>query len=96
MTPREQLDELANSSDETIIVADGFDEALLGTATVFCGHSWSIRAVYDRAKCIQLLVTRDGMSEEDADEYFEFNVQGAIVAGAPIFLSLFQSCPNKT
>jgi hypothetical protein len=89
MSPQRQaLDELADALDEPIVVATGFDDALLGTAEVFCGHSWSYRAIYDQAKCIQILVTRDGMTEEEAEEYFQFNVRGAIVPGSPIYLEL--------
>ena len=31
---------------------------------------------YDRCRCIDILVAQ-GMSREDAEEYFEFNVAGA-------------------
>ena len=43
-------------------------------------------AVYDRQKCIEILIDRDGMSEEEAVEYFEFNVTNAWVGeNTPIF-----------
>ena len=44
-------------------------------------------AVYDYEKCIQVLVERDGMTREDAEEFFDFNVVGAYVGeNTPIFL----------
>ncbi len=55
--------------------ADGFDEAIVGIAER-CGQPALL--VYDRHKCIKILV-RDGMTEEEAVEYFDFNVSGAWV-----------------
>ena len=43
--------------------------------------------VYDEAKCLDILVKRDGMSLEEAREFFEYNVTDAWVGeGTPIFL----------
>jgi hypothetical protein len=55
--------------DESFLKADGFDEALIGV------DNKSMRLVYSVSKCIQILC-RD-MNEEDAIEYFEYNVSGA-------------------
>jgi hypothetical protein len=85
---RQALDALADETGESIVVADGYDAALIGTATVFCGHSWGYRAIYDRAKVIQILIASSEMSEEEAEEFFEFNIQGAIIPGAPVFINL--------
>jgi hypothetical protein len=47
----------------------------------------SDRMCYDSDKCVQLLMDRDGMSEEEASEYFSFNILGAYVGkGTPVFL----------
>ena len=79
MTIREVLAEL----DEEILLADGFDEALIGYAQR-CGQP--VLAVYDREKCIAVLM-KDGISYEEADEYFEYNVVGAWVGErTPLFL----------
>jgi hypothetical protein len=56
----------------TILTADGFDDAILG----FCENSE--RVIYSVSKCIDILIA-GGMSEEDALEYFSFNVSGAYV-----------------
>lgn len=74
MKTKEILEELRESNPE-ILTADGFDEALIGTVQVFS----KTVALYDREKCIKILMKRDGMSREDADEYFDFNVTGAYV-----------------
>ena len=43
---------------------------------------------YDRDKCIEILVERDGMEYEEAIEYFEFNVVAAWSGeGTPVFIS---------
>ena len=43
--------------------------------------------VYDEAKCLDILVKRDGMSPEEAREFFEYNTAGSWVGeGAPMFL----------
>jgi len=73
---------LKEVGDEEILLADGFDEALIGTARRISG---TLVAVYDRAKCIEIL-SRE-MSPEDAEEYFSFNTEGAWVGEqTPIFL----------
>jgi hypothetical protein len=77
---REALAEI----DEEILMADGFDEAPIGYAQR-CGQP--ALAVYDRNKCIDVLVNRDGMSYEEAEEFFEFNAVGAWVGErTPLFL----------
>ena len=55
--------------------ADGFDEAVIGIGRQFNKNL----VIYDEDKCIQILMERDGMSEEEAIEFFEFNVVGAYV-----------------
>ena len=83
-TPRQMIDQLADANEETMLLADGFDDAILGLVRR-CGQLPIV--IYDRAKCIQLLIDRDGMTREDAEEYFEFNVSGAWVGeGTPGYL----------
>jgi hypothetical protein len=55
--------------DESFLLADGFDEAVLGV------DEKSMRLIYSIAKCIEILMA--DMSEEDAFEYFYYNVSGA-------------------
>jgi len=69
---------------EELLLADGFDAALIGTGER-CGQPTI--AVYDREKCIEVLEKRDGMTQEEANEFFEFNVMGAWVGEqTPIFV----------
>lgn len=70
--------------DEDLLTADGFDDAILGVGTR-CGQLPIV--VYDVAKAIDILITRDGMSYEEAEEFFTFNVEGAWVGEqTPVWL----------
>jgi hypothetical protein len=70
---------------DDLLLADGFERAFLGV--VFLTVVGETVAVYDRAVCITVLVERDGMTEEEAEEFFEFNVAGAFVGDqTPLFL----------
>jgi hypothetical protein len=78
-----KIEDLPLADDEEITLADGFEDAFLGVARQF-GKPF---AIYDREKCIDILVNRDGMSHEEAEEYFQFNVEGAWVGeSTPAFL----------
>jgi hypothetical protein len=82
-TPAEIREQLSESNPDALY-ADGFDEALVGIARR-CGQP--DLAVYSVRRCIEVLMQR-GMTEEEADEFFDFNVVGAWVGPmTPIFLS---------
>ena len=59
---------------EQILLADGLEGAFLGIGRR-CGQP--DLAIYSIPKAIRILVTRDGMSEDEAREYLEFNSIGA-------------------
>lgn len=72
-----------NFFDDSIITADGFELAFLGCGYTFGGS----HAVYDYGTCIEILMQRDEMSYDDAEEYFSYNVTGAFVGDRmPVFL----------
>ncbi len=81
MSLKEKLDEHIGD-DYSILLADGLDEA-------FIGIGWQFNtplAVYDRDKCMEILESQ-GMTPEEAQEYFYFNTQGAYVGEqTPIFI----------
>jgi hypothetical protein len=69
--------------DVCVCYAVGFEDALIGVGTQFNQPL----AVYDWDKCVEILVRRDGMTEDEAMEYMDFNVTGAYVGkGTPIFV----------
>lgn len=59
--------------DEDILKADGFDDAIIGI------EESTYRLIYSVTKCIDILVKDQGMTEDDAIEYFWFNVAGSYV-----------------
>ena len=53
---------------------DGFDSAIIGVGE---RNNTDSMIVYDYDKMINVLVTRDSMTHEEAEEYLDFNVLGA-------------------
>jgi hypothetical protein len=74
------------------LMMDGFEEALVGFGFQF---TYAV-AIYDRSRCIEVLV-QQGMDEDGAEEYFEFNCQGAFVGPhTPVIMSLTVATPLPT
>jgi hypothetical protein len=68
--------------DDTLKV-DGFDDAIMGYAGR-CGMNDVL--LYSTNKIIQILMERDGMTDEEAIEFFEFNIKGAYMGeGTPLY-----------
>ena len=85
---RKQIEEWVEGYGDEILLADGFDEAFIGITEVFGRPSI---ANYDRDKCIRILMERDGMTEGDAIDYFNYNVTGAWVGETtPAFTTLMR------
>jgi hypothetical protein len=59
-------------SDNELLLADGFDDAVIGI-------DWNFRIIYSSEMAIRILMFRDGMSRLDAIEFLEFNVLNAHV-----------------
>lgn len=76
--------DLLKEIDPEILIADGFDNAIVGIASR-CGSPDVL--AYDVDKCIAALVLEQGMDEEEAMEHFSFNVEGAYLGKrTPIFI----------
>lgn len=87
MTGEEKISCLADISEEMIIFPDIAD-ALIGYGEQF---GQEIQAVYDKDKVINIYMEQ-GMSEEEAHEYFYFNTVGlGLSQGTPIFITLFEN-----
>lgn len=66
-----------------------FDAAILGVAERI---GMSPIVAYDTAKIIDILCERDGMEDDEASEFFEFNIAGAYVGDrTPIFIAQIHS-----
>lgn len=66
MTNFEQIRWELLQENPNALLADGFDKALIGIGRQGPGK---VLAVYDREKCIDILV-EEGATYEDAEEYF--------------------------
>lgn len=65
-----------------MLTADGFDSCLIGKDS-------KGRAVYDADAMIAVMVERDDMSTEDAEEFFWFNIDGAYLGDeTPVYTFL--------
>ena len=65
--------------DEELLIADGFDEAVIGI------EENTMRIIYSVSKCLEI-IEANGMPEEEALEHFYFNVHGFYVGDkTPIF-----------
>jgi hypothetical protein len=79
---REHLAELL---DDDLLLADGFDNCLIGLCYT---PGPGTRAVYDAEAIIRTLVEREGLSFEEAHEYFSVNIEGSYVGEkTPIFMT---------
>ena len=80
--PRQALQDLLD--DETqLLFADGYDDAIVG----FAERDSVMLVVYDVRKILRLLRVRDGMSRDEAQEFFDFNIAGSWVGEqTPVWL----------
>ena len=53
-----------------MITYDGLDEAIINAIP----HEESYKVVYDRGQIVDILVGRDEMTYEEADEFASFNI----------------------
>lgn len=76
---------LADVNPQALTV-HGYEDALIGVCYRFGQEPL---AAYSRSRIIQILMRRDGMTEEEADEFFEFNIIGSgLGEHTPVFLDL--------
>ncbi len=87
MTPDFLIQQIREMNPEALFAHD-FDDALVGYTTSFLPHGGrEAVAVYDKRGCIAILCGRDKMTLDDAEEYFDFNVDGAFVGqNGPVFV----------
>lgn len=83
---RMQIKEWVSDFDPEILLADGLDEAFLGICERMGQEPV---AAYDQNKCISIFMEQ-GMTEEEAEEFFEYNTIGAWVGDrTPVFITTF-------
>lgn len=75
------FDVIAEINPEALSIS-GYDHCIIGICYF---HSGNVIA-YDRAKIIDTLRSRDGMTIEEADEFFEYNIRGSGGDNTPVFI----------
>ena len=73
---RKQINEHLASMGENALLMDGFDEALIGFSQRI---NEPLLAVYSWEKMMTVCIERDGMDDEEAEEYISYNCIGAWV-----------------
>ncbi len=77
--------ELAEHFGDDLLFADNFDNAIIG---VSMGISSGTKVVYNAEEMARTLVVSEGITEQEAWEYLEFNTFNAYVGeNTPIFVS---------
>lgn len=83
----EFLEDFPNLNEEAMYPTD-LKEAIIGKVERF---GLPALILLDRDRCIEIFVTRDGMTPDEAEEFFEFNVIGAWMGeGTPCFATLIK------
>jgi len=71
---RQKINDYLENYDQTAMLMDGFDEALIGFSQRI---NEPLLAVYSWEKMVDVCVNRDRMSTEEAEEYINYNCIGA-------------------
>jgi len=83
MSKGKRIVEVLTNENPDAIIYDDMDDALIGvyrnTTNGSAGSYEEALAVYSYVKFIQVYIERDGMSEEEAVEFFDFNVAGGYI-----------------
>jgi hypothetical protein len=58
---------------------DGFDDCVIGTANIWRDQITVTVLVYSADAMIETMMDRDGMSDEEAQEFLLFNIEGAYI-----------------
>jgi len=82
MTKREEMAMV----NEDALVMDEYEDALIGYIERFQDPPI---ALYDRDKLFSIMMERDGMTLDEAYEWYNYNILGSILEGAPAFAVFF-------
>ena len=83
--PRYEILERLRDVNPRAVVLPGYDAAIIGIASAI--HMTPVLA-YDISKIVSILMQRDGMTEEEALEFHEYNIEGGFYGEGrtPIFV----------
>ncbi len=74
-----------SARDATVTCFAGYDHAVVGA---ICNGDGEWTSVYSRGLIIRQLES-DGMTHDEANEFYDFNVLGSIMSGGPVILDLY-------
>ena len=57
-----------------VLIADGFDKAIMGIVE---RSGMNPVVLYNKNKCIDIMIKRDKMTEEEAIEFYYYNIVGS-------------------
>jgi len=81
---REEIEEI----NPDALLCDGFDEAIIGLAERI---NLGPVVAYDVDKMLEIMVERDGMTYEEAMEYFDYNILGAWMGeNTPVYIQTYR------
>jgi hypothetical protein len=80
--------------DDAALVFNGFDAAVIGMG-YRCGQPPVV--VYDRDRIVRVLVEKDLMTEEEAEEFIDHNIVGGWIGErTPIVMQRMYRSPRRT
>lgn len=74
-----------NEYAEGAIILSDLDNAIIGIVEDFNGR----RILYSKTKILNILMVRDGMTMDEAEEYYDYNILGLYAGDQnPVFLDV--------
>ena len=88
MTADEFLEQMSEINPHSLF-PDNMKEAIIGYVE---RNNMEPQILLDREKCINILMNEDGMDQEEAMEFFDYNVLGSFMGeeGTPCFATLIK------
>jgi hypothetical protein len=84
---RQEISDMFEDMGESALLMDGFENAFIGFSQRI---NEPVLAVYSRVKMAEVLMSRDGMTYDEAEEFIEYNCVGAWVGEqTPIIVNDF-------
>ena len=70
---------------EGAVLLTGLDNAIIGIVEDFTGR----KILYSKPKILNILMVRDGMTESEAEEFYDYNILGLYASDLnPVFLDV--------
>jgi hypothetical protein len=74
-----------NEYAEGAVILSDLDNAIIGIVEDFNGR----RILYSKEKILNILMVRDGMTMDEAEEYYDYNILGLYAGDQnPVFLDV--------